>query len=50
MAYRIMTNLIQNSAKSKEELMRMVDVYYAAGRLAEEQYIELVAEIRKTDN
>lgn len=45
MAYRIMTNLIQNSTKSKEELMDMADVYYAAGRLTKEQYGEIIGQI-----
>lgn len=50
MPYKIMKNLIRNGTRSKEELLNMADVYYAAGRLDQEQYIELVAEIGKTDN
>lgn len=47
MAYKIMKNLIQNSTRSKEELMNIADVYFAVGRLEQEQYMELVAEIGK---
>lgn len=50
MPYKIMINLIQNGLRSKDNLLNMADVYYAAGRLAEEQYMELVAEIGKKDN
>lgn len=50
MAYKIMKNLIQNSTRSKEELMNIADVYFAVGRLEQEQYMELVAEIGKKDN
>ncbi len=42
MAYKIMRNLIANSAKEKEELLNMADVYYAAGRLTDDQYTEIV--------
>ncbi len=50
MPFKIMKNLIRNGSKNKEELLNMADVYYAAGRLAEEQYMELVEELQKTDN
>lgn len=49
MAYRIMTNLIQNITKSKEELMDMADVYYAVNRLTEEQYTEIITQINKEE-
>lgn len=42
MAYKIMRNLIANSTKTKEELLNMADVYYAAGRMTDEQYTEVV--------
>lgn len=42
MAYKIMRNLIANSTKTKEELLNMADVYYAAGRLTDGQYTEIV--------
>lgn len=42
MAYKIMRNLIQNNTKSKDELLDMADVYYAAGRLSAEEYSEIV--------
>lgn len=42
MAYKIMKSLIQNSNKTKDELLNMADVYFAAGRLESEQYTEIV--------
>lgn len=51
MAYRLMQNLIEfnrqgkASAKSKVQLQDMADVYYGAGRLTDEQYTALCAEI-----
>ena len=50
MSYRIMQNLIRNSTKSKEELHNMADVYYAAGRLTEDQYMEITEIIRSQDS
>lgn len=50
MAYKIMKNLIQNSTKSKEELHNMADVYYAVGRLTEDQYMEITEKIRSQDS
>ena len=47
MAYKIMKNLIQSRVKTKEELLDMADVYYAAGRLTAEEYKEIVDEINK---
>lgn len=43
MAYKIMRSLIANSDKSKEALSNMLDVYYGAGRLTDEQYQELAS-------
>lgn len=37
-----MKSLIANSTKTKEELLNMADVYYAAGRMTDEQYTEVV--------
>lgn len=45
MPYRIMKNLISNSKKTNEELSNMADVYFAAGRLTEEQYKEIIGMI-----
>lgn len=47
MAYRIMTNLIQNNTKSKTALLNMADVYYAVNRLTQEQYTEIITQINK---
>lgn len=45
MAYKIMKSLIQNSTKTKEELLNMADVYYAAKRLTSEEYAEIIENI-----
>ena len=50
MAYKIMTRLINaykagTCSYTKERLSEMCDVYYGAGKLTDEQYTELVAEI-----
>ena len=50
MPYKIMKNIIQSGTKSKEELHNMADVYYAAGRLMEEQYIEITEQIRSRES
>ena len=50
MAYKIMKSLIQNSTKTKEELLNMADVYYAAGRLTAEKYAEIVENIRSNED
>ena len=47
MPYRIMQNLIQNSTKTKEELLNMADIYYATGRLSKEQHVEIIKLINK---
>ena len=43
MAYKILKRLIVNGQKTKEEILDMADVYYAAGRLSQEQYEDIVA-------
>lgn len=50
MAYKIMKSLIQNSAKTNEELMNMADVYYAAGRLTADEYMEIVKYIKTKED
>lgn len=50
MAYRLMNTLIKNyengrTTNSKERLQEMCDVYYAAGRLTDNQYEELTTKI-----
>lgn len=43
MAYKCMIKLIAKGERSKDALLNMADVYYAAGRLSDEQYEEIVA-------
>ena len=45
MAYKIMKNLIQNGTRTKEELLNMADVYYAAGRMTDAEYSKIIAQI-----
>ena len=50
MAYKIMKVLISNKNRTAEGLQNMADVYYAAGRLTEEEYTEIIGMIKeKTD-
>ena len=42
MAYKILKSLISNKKKTDEEILTIADVYYAAGRLTDEQYAEIV--------
>lgn len=42
MAYKLMLKLIANGKTDKDELLNKADVYYAAGRLTDEQYEEIV--------
>lgn len=41
-AYTLARKVILTHKKSKEYLLHMVDVYFAAGRLSDEEYTELV--------
>ncbi len=43
MAYKILKSLISNGKKTSEEILSMADVYYAAGRLNQEQYENIIA-------
>ncbi|MCM1112862.1 MAG: hypothetical protein NC399_06365 [Muribaculum sp.] len=43
MAYKILRSLIASGKKTTAEILKMADVYYAAGRLDSEQYQEIVA-------
>ena len=43
MAYRILRCLISSGRKTTAEILDMADVYYAAGRISEAQYEEIVA-------
>lgn len=54
MAYKTMKTLISNykagrCSFTKEKLMSMCDVYYGAGRLADSEYAELIAELETLD-
>lgn len=41
--YTLAKRVILTHKKSKEYLLNMVDVYFAAGRLTDSEYTELVA-------
>ena len=45
MAYKLMISLINLKRNSKEDLLNKADVYYAAGRLTDAEYAELVERI-----
>lgn len=47
MAYKIMKKLIADSVKTKDELLDMVDVYYAVGRLTQEEYLDIANQINE---
>lgn len=49
MAYTLMKRLIALGRKTNAELLNMADVYYAAGRLTDAQYRELVALINSAE-
>ena len=42
-AYNCMKILIKNRRRGRETLLGMLDVYYAAGRLNDTQFMELTA-------
>jgi hypothetical protein len=48
MAYKILKSLITNGKKTNEDILTIADVYYAAGRLTDEQYTEIVNIVTKT--
>ncbi|MCM1218043.1 MAG: hypothetical protein NC548_26455 [Lachnospiraceae bacterium] len=50
MAYKIMKNLVQRGNRTREELLDMADVYFAAGRLTKEQYEEIVRQINEKES
>ncbi len=47
MAYKIMKKLITSGTRTKDELTNMADVYYAAGRLKDKQYEEIMELIKE---
>lgn len=42
-AYKILKKLISDGNRSKEEILTMADVYYAAKRITEEEYTDIVS-------
>ena len=46
-AYTCMKVLINTKKRSKAQLLDMADVYYAAGRLEDNQYTELITLINE---
>lgn len=47
MAFKILRILISNGTKTNEELLKMADVYYGAGRITSDQYTEIMEQINK---
>lgn len=45
MAYKLMISLINLKRNTKEDLLNKADVYYAAGRLTDTEYSDLVERI-----
>lgn len=43
MGYNLMLQLIRIGKKSKEELTMYANVYFAAGQMTSEQYMEIMA-------
>lgn len=41
-----MRKLIADGIKPKDDLLNMADVYFAVGRLTQEQYEDIVAQIK----
>lgn len=46
MPYKIMKKLIADGSKPKNDLLNMADVYFAVNRLTQEQYKDIVAQIK----
>ena len=45
MAYNLLLALIRGNRKSKEELTKKANVFYAAGQLTDEQYTEIIGKL-----
>jgi len=43
MAYNLMKTLVKNKLKTKAQLTKMANVYFAAGQLNEDEYMEIMA-------
>lgn len=50
MGYRLMLNLINSGKKTKAQLTKMANVYYAAGQLNDAEYEEVMAIINALEN
>lgn len=50
MPYKIMKKLIADGTKPKEELLNMADVYFAVGRLTQEEYFEIAKQINEMED
>ena len=42
MGYTLMKSLIKSGKKTKAQLTKMANVYFAAGQLTEEEYMEIM--------
>lgn len=42
MGYNLMKSLIKGGKKTKAQLVKMANVYYAAGQLSDEEYMEIM--------
>lgn len=54
MGYRLIMTLTKNyragkRTYTKERIMEMAEVYYAAGRMSDDEFTEAVAEINRLD-
>lgn len=43
-AYKILKKLISDRVRTKEDILKMADVYYAAGRITEDEYTDIVSD------
>lgn len=44
--YDLLVRKINKGGYNKDEMMMMLDTFYAAGRITKEQYTELVARVK----
>ena len=49
MVYNLMLSLIKAKRKSKEELTKKANVFYANNQLSDEQYTEIMGKIEELD-
>lgn len=50
MGYKLMLTLIKNKKKSKATLYKYANVYFAAGQLTEEEYLEVIELINQMED